>query len=195
MEADFADFFRHAYPKTVVVLCQMGFSLAAAEDAAAEAMTSLLTTSVEITNPLAWAMKTAIRHASRAARRDRLGRQKAELAARRDRRDVEEIDTDRLNELDEVALGLLRRLTPVRRQVITLYYQGFETYEIAEILEIKEATIRSHRRHAKKQFAGFADELHAEVRGEFEEFFTLLLTEEVTTDDQQLRDLGRFRCR
>ncbi|SDC73791.1 sigma-70 family RNA polymerase sigma factor [Actinokineospora iranica] len=182
MDAEFQDFFRHAFPKTVAVLRQMGFGLEESADSASEAMIALLTSTAEITSPLAWVVKIAIRDASRNAQRAVLGRQKAALAARRDRPKVSEIGS---GQLDEVVLDLLMRLSPVRRQVIALYYQGFETYEIADILASKESTIRSHRRHAKIQLSGFVRELRAEVQGEFDEFLTLLQIEEVPTRGQR----------
>jgi RNA polymerase sigma factor (sigma-70 family) len=181
VDAEFRDFFHEGFPRTVTWLLQAGFGLQEAEDAAAEAMTTFFVRRPVVGNPMAWVAKVAFRTASRSARRRRLGRDKAILAAQRDRRDPPQIGA---GQLDEVVLDLLARLTPARRQVVALAYQGFANEEIAEILDTKPATVRSHRRHARHQLSSLVAELRAQVRGEFDEFLTQLQTEEVPRHDQ-----------
>jgi DNA-binding CsgD family transcriptional regulator len=42
----------------------------------------------------------------------------------------------------------------VQRLVFALTYDGLACKEIAEVLEVSEATVRSHLRHARKKLKG-----------------------------------------
>ncbi|AEV86914.1 RNA polymerase sigma-E factor [Actinoplanes sp. SE50] len=58
--------------------------------------------------------------------------------------------------LDSAALeadavrGLFALLTPMQRQVISLYYDGYPTNEIADSLNISQSTVRVHLQRARQ---------------------------------------------
>lgn len=51
-------------------------------------------------------------------------------------------------------LRLLRALPPMQRTVAALAYDGSTCEEVAMLLGISEATVRSHLRHARKNLKG-----------------------------------------
>lgn len=54
-----------------------------------------------------------------------------------------------LAEGQQNVLSVFRRLPLMQRLVLALIYDGFTCREIAEMLGITEATVRSHLRHAR----------------------------------------------
>ena len=123
-----------------------------AEDAAEDAMASAFGRWDTLTNPTAW-VRTAGRHNA----------QHAEIRARRQR----ERDTDHVRDLYaayvhtsqqamefavelDATFKLIADMPPRRREVVALAFDGHMVGDIAQILAIKQSTVRSHLRHARQ---------------------------------------------
>ncbi|MEU7576075.1 RNA polymerase sigma factor [Streptomyces sp. NPDC041068] len=141
----FAEFFRAEFPRVVRGLMRAGATYEEAEDSAQEAMQALLRDWAICKSPTGWVRKAAWRAYCKKAIRNRTRMARESLHAR-----MECPAPQDRTEPDEHAwvLHVLRALPPRQGQVLALYLDGYATWEIAELLEVKAGTVRSNLRHA-----------------------------------------------
>jgi RNA polymerase sigma factor (sigma-70 family) len=145
---DFDEFFRAEFTLLVAFLRRLGHGLEASKDAAAEAMVCALHSWNRLTTPQAWVRIAARRIALRELRRQRRLTDRAVstgLVTSDPSPDPSDVVTGRLR-----VAALLATLPSQQREVISWYLDGFQTCEIAELLGISEANVRSTKRHARK---------------------------------------------
>jgi RNA polymerase sigma factor (sigma-70 family) len=149
-DSGFVSFFRERFGRTVVLLITIGASRADAEDATQEAMAWAWQRWESIDKPGAWVRTVAVRAYWRLIR------------ARPQTVSLDEPVTERIvdpglsifTEEQQHVLRLLRALPPMQCNVAALTYDGSTCEEIAMLLGISEATVRSHLRHARKNLKG-----------------------------------------
>jgi len=156
----FGDFFRRDFAGLVAFLVAAGAGRAEAEDAAQEAMVAAHRHWPELDHPKAWVRTVAWRDVCRRRRRLLDGVRRAVLGGWAE-------ETAPRASVDSVleglyVLGLLARLTPRRRAVMALHLEGFDATEIAAIVAMTPATVRSHLRHAREQLRGLVAESRVE---------------------------------
>ncbi|GAA3435802.1 RNA polymerase sigma factor [Kutzneria kofuensis] len=147
----FDDYFRADFPRLVKFLVTAGFAFEAAQDAAEEAMLTVLQEWSTLRSPHAYVRKVALRWAVNQARRDR------ERVARSVRGGwLPQEETDPVAEVDDRLDGgprvtaLLAGLPARQRVVLAWHLDGFSNSEIAEHFGLKPATVGSNLRHAKQ---------------------------------------------
>lgn len=145
----FDTFFRREYIALITFLRRLGFDREDAEDATQEAMACAFERWRTITNARGWVRSAAYRIALRHERRRRDGRSKAMAVWVMSRR----ADNEQIDAVDENLriIGLLRGLPPQQRLTMTWYLDGFGIGEIAEYMDVNQATVRSNLRHARKR--------------------------------------------
>jgi RNA polymerase sigma factor (sigma-70 family) len=131
----------------VAFVRRLGYSLEDAKDAAAQAMTDACCRWQEINEPRPWVRVAARRIALYEARHRRAGVNKAIRVWAESRH--EEVDQLYPMEGRLRVLALLDCLPDQQREVMAWYLDGYETQEIARHLGISDATVRSHKRHAR----------------------------------------------
>jgi RNA polymerase sigma factor (sigma-70 family) len=144
---DFDGFFRRDYVSLIGFLCKVGFDREEARDAAAEAMTLAFRCWLELKSPRAWVRTVAYRIALGQARRDREGVHRAIASwsgAHVDGQEAFRVVEERLRIVE-----LLDLLPPQQRRAMAWRLDGFEISEIAEQMEVSDATVRSTLRHAR----------------------------------------------
>ena len=141
---EFRAFFMKEFNPVVGLLIKTGASREDAEDAAQEAMQSVLRGWPGIEHPKAFVCKAAIRVRNRIWEKARADQQPPVLS--------EEVVApfDAREDVDEV-LKQLRSLPPMQRTVLALHVDGFEPAEIAEITGENADTVRSNLRHARRK--------------------------------------------
>jgi len=146
----FEAFFRRDFPALVGALIKDGFSRDDALDAAEAAMVQALTDWDRVRNPTAWVRKVAMRSAIAAARKRREDTQRA---VRGGWLPSTHNDHERIAVIDERSrvLGMLARLPDKQRSVMAFHTDGLDTDEIADLLGLEPATVRSHLRHAREK--------------------------------------------
>ncbi len=149
--ADFDDFFRDNLAALQAFVIKSGFSREEAADAAQEAMVGACRAWDYISTPRAWVYRVAIRSAIRAAARQTDGIRRAVAGGWAT--SSQQAAADQLAAVDEQPLVevLLARLPDRQRAVIAWHLEGFDIGEIAELLEMKPATVRSTLRHARQR--------------------------------------------
>lgn len=143
-------FFRQEYKHVVAFLRIAGASHEQAEDSTQNAMVELLRHWAEIRNAAGWVRRVALNDFRDTIRRDALAVIKAlragELA-------VSHFDTPEANvdsrESREVR-ALLSQLPPAQQKTVALWMAGLSPHEIAQALNVSEATARSNMRHARQ---------------------------------------------
>jgi RNA polymerase sigma factor (sigma-70 family) len=157
----FEAFFRRSYRALVGQLLVADFAPEIAEEAVQDAMTAAHRQWGEIANPGAWVRFVALRHAKRAAVRQR----------RRQARDhdhsqqivtqqiVHQQSTDPFAQLDHAdwVAGVISRLPAEQRAVMALFFDQLTSTEIGECLGKNEATVRSTLRHARQRLRQHLD--------------------------------------
>lgn len=149
-DSGFVSFFRERFGRTVVLLITMGASRADAEDAAQEAMVLAWQKWESIDKPAAWVRTVAVRAYWRL------------VSTQPQTVSLEEPVPESIagsglsifTEEQQHVLRLLRALPPKQRTVVALAYDGSTCQEIAMLLGISEATVRSHLRHARENLKG-----------------------------------------
>jgi RNA polymerase sigma-70 factor (ECF subfamily) len=147
---EFETFFRRGFPALVGVLIKAGFSRDEALDAAEDAMVEANAQWDRIQDPGPWVRKVAIRTAIAAARRRREDVRRSVqggwLSSAHD-------DHERIAVVDERSrvVALLARLPDKQRVVMVLHMEELDTDEIADLLGLEPATVRSHLRHAREK--------------------------------------------
>lgn len=134
----------------MVLLITMGASRADAEDATQEAMIRAWQRWESIDKPEAWVRTVAVRAYWRMVN--------ARPQTAPFNEPVPESTADPslsiFTEEQQHVLRLLRALPPMQCNVAALTYDGSTCGEIAILLGISEATVRSHLRHARKNLKG-----------------------------------------
>ncbi|GAA3879168.1 sigma-70 family RNA polymerase sigma factor [Saccharothrix violaceirubra] len=141
----FDEFFRADFARLIAYLGKLGFRREDAEDAAEEAMTILYTRWSQVEHPGAWVRSAARRCASRFARREQERGAREALGGT--------LGHDGAHHVEEVLwlTDELARLPTRERDVVALRVEGFSAAEIATILAVRPATVRSHLRNARKR--------------------------------------------
>jgi RNA polymerase sigma factor (sigma-70 family) len=146
-ENGFASFFQERFSRTVVLLISAGASRADAEDATQEAMIQAWQHWQSIRKPTAWLRTVAFRTWPKQGDIQRFKTVPLEDA---DRSTILYPDLSIFATEQQQVLRLLRALPPMQRAVAALFYDGAPCGEIAELLDVSEATVRSHLRHARR---------------------------------------------
>lgn len=144
----FTEFFAADFPSLVGFLCKHGFETEVARDAASEAMLCAFQTWDSIDSPRAWVRQVAIRLATRQVARARDGVNRGDWAS------PDEYAEDKLMVLLEntsLIVTVLERLPERQREVMAWSLDGFTHAEIAERLGVRQGTVRSTIRHARKR--------------------------------------------
>jgi RNA polymerase sigma factor (sigma-70 family) len=149
-EDGFASFFRKQFSRIAFLLITLGASQADAEDATQEAMILAWEKWDSIDDHAAWVYTVAVRTYWRLLRTRPAIVSLPESALET----TVASDLNMLTEEQHHVLSVLRQLPPARRFVVAMKYDGLACKKIAEILEISEATVRSHLRHARKNLKG-----------------------------------------
>lgn len=134
----------------MVLLIAMGASRGDAEDATQEAMVQAWHRWDSIDKPEAWIRTVAVRAYWKLV-------STRPQAVSLDESVPENIVYSGLSIFtveQQLVLHLLRALPPMQRSVAGLAYDGSTCEEIAMLLGISEATVRSHLRHARKNLKG-----------------------------------------
>jgi RNA polymerase sigma factor (sigma-70 family) len=143
-EDGFVSFFPEQFRKTAFLLIRMGASRVDAEDATQEAMVQALRKWDRVSKPAAWVTTVAICEWRKLLRR----RSQTVSLDESVQEPVPASDLSVLSEEQQYVLGLFRALPFMQRCVVALLYDGYTRGEIADMLNISEATVRSHLRHA-----------------------------------------------
>lgn len=149
-DSGFVSFFHERFGRTVVLLIAMGASRTDAEDATQEAMVQAWQSWRSIDKPEAWVRTVAVRGYWK------LIRARPQTVSL-DGAVPESIAAPGLSiftEEQQHVLRLLRALPPMQCSVAALAYDGLTCDEIAALLGISEATVRSHLRHVRKNLKG-----------------------------------------
>jgi RNA polymerase sigma-70 factor (ECF subfamily) len=129
----------------------MGASKADAEDVVQEAMLEALVHWDKIGEPVPW-LRTVVLRKYWALARNRKLEVPLEEAGVDD--PVTGSDLGIYADEEQQVLRVLRELPSQQRAVTALCYDGMETHEIAELVGISPATVRSHLRHARATLKG-----------------------------------------
>ncbi|WP_194838606.1 RNA polymerase sigma factor [Nocardia sp. XZ_19_369] len=149
-EVAFAAFYRESAPRLIGFLVLQGARPADAAEITQEVMIKLWRSWSVVTKPMAWARVTASRALARrmaAIEEDLIaefGERSAVLAA--DSGIDEWIENNHY-------YRLLRALPPRQRQVMVWTMEGYSSVEIAELLRLNPATVRSNLRKARRALA------------------------------------------
>jgi RNA polymerase sigma-70 factor (ECF subfamily) len=149
-DSGFVSFFRERFSRTVVLLITMGASQADAEDATQEAMVLAWQKWDSIDTPAAWVRTVAVRAYWRLVRTRPQTVSLDEFVPE----SIADPSLSIFTEEQQHVLRLLRALPPMQRTVVALAYDASTCEEIAMLLGISEATVRSHLRHARKNLKG-----------------------------------------
>ncbi len=96
--------------------------------------------------PGAWVRRAVVNRSVSLTRR-RVSEAKAMLRIRRERR----VEPPALDQADDDFWSEVRRLTPRQRQVVSLHYvNDLRVHEIAAILEVSDATVKTHLQRARR---------------------------------------------
>ncbi|MFI1062830.1 RNA polymerase sigma factor [Streptomyces spororaveus] len=147
-DAEFAALFADLAPRLLQHLLYLGAQPAEAEDAVHDAMVSLLTArkgGMEVHHPKAWARTVAVRSYFRRQHRETLVSEVPDAAA--------PISVDA-----EVAAAVdfreaLKRLPARQSDIMRLFVADYSVSDIADLMGMEPATVRSNLRHARKKLA------------------------------------------
>jgi RNA polymerase sigma-70 factor (ECF subfamily) len=144
-EDGFASFFREQFSRVAFLLIKLGASRADAEDAAQETMVEVWQKWDSIDNPAAWVCAVAVfKYRKLLSKRPTTVSLPESVSAT-----TVAPDLIFLAEEQQHVLSVFHLLPLMQRIVLALTYDGFTCREIAELLGITEATVRSHLRHAR----------------------------------------------
>jgi RNA polymerase sigma-70 factor (ECF subfamily) len=150
---DYDSFFRACYLPVVRTVFLVVHDRTLAEDVAQEAFYRLLKHWRSVSTyelPEAWVRRVAIRIAVREVRR----------AAARVAKERTEVVVERYDDLpDPDVARAVRELSPMQRTAVALYYwEDRPVAEIAEILEVSDATVKQHLHRARHRLADLLEE-------------------------------------
>jgi RNA polymerase sigma factor (sigma-70 family) len=145
---EFAIFYEAEMPRLVRYLVKCGISEHDAQEAAQHAFEELFKQWDSVRSPKAWLRTVAFRMLHKAhVKNERLLGGYDQPGALRTSARIE------LREEADAVLSALLQLPMAQRQVFALYYDGFETCEIADILEMTEAAVRQNRARARARLS------------------------------------------
>jgi RNA polymerase sigma factor (sigma-70 family) len=130
----------------------MGASRADADDCVQEAMLLAWKRWGTIGEPAAWVNAVAVRGYWRLARR-----RHQEVSLDEAVREPADPGLGIFTEEQQQVLHLLRQLPAQQRNVAALFYDGMATEEIAAVVGVSPATVRSHLRHARTTLRGLLE--------------------------------------
>jgi len=161
-DESFDDFYRDDLTRLVAFLCKAGFGLEPAKDAANEVMTLAYKNWSSIRSPRAWVRKAAFRAAVKEAERTRT---EAGRAAASGWLVDSYVDIAGHAEVEEqpTIKALLARLPPQQQQVMAWHLEDFRAGEIAEVMGLEPATVRSHLRHARDALRSIFEKSRSET--------------------------------
>lgn len=128
------------------LLIKLGASRADAEDAAQEAMVLAWQKWDSIDDHAAWVNTVAVRSYWKLLRTRSVTVPLPKSASEA----IVKSDLSIFTEEQQHVLSVLRQLPLKQRLVVALTYDGWTCKEVAEVLGISEATVRSHLRHVRK---------------------------------------------
>ncbi|MFD8767125.1 RNA polymerase sigma factor [Streptomyces mirabilis] len=142
----FVPFFSEQFPQLVAILMSKGYGREDSLDAAESAMTDACSRWGELRSPKAYALKIAVREAAKNASR---GREDIDRAIKGDWARPPQNTERVISRIEDEAwlICLLSQLPEGQRNVMALWVDNVN--EIAQALEIKKATVRSHLRYAR----------------------------------------------
>ena len=146
---EFAIFYEAEMPRLVRYLVKCDNSVHDAQEAAQHAFEELFKQWDSVRSPKAWLRKVAFRMLHKVHVKNERplgGAQGTGLVITTSAR-IE------LREEADAVLSALLQLPMAQRQVFALYYDGFETCEIADILEMTEAAVRQNRARARARLS------------------------------------------
>ena len=145
-DEEFVTFFNQEWPR-LLAYCRAAFdlSLPAAEDVAQESFLNVYRRWDTISTPSAYLRKVATRLAIKRPPEDPRD-DVADLVA-------DGIPSDDRAEIRQVVQQALRQLPSQQRAVFALQLDDYPDAEIAQILGLTNATVRSYRRHARQTLA------------------------------------------
>jgi RNA polymerase sigma-70 factor (ECF subfamily) len=144
-EDGFASFFREQFSRIAFLLIKLGASRADAEDATQDALVLAWRKLDSIDDHAAWVYTVATRAYWRVLRTRPVPAPLPESAPAT----TTASDLGIFTEEQQHVLSVLRQLPLMQRVVLALIYDGLTCKDIAEVLGISEATVRSHLRHAR----------------------------------------------
>jgi len=150
--SSFASFFRGRFGRTAVLLVAMGASRDDADDCVQEAMILAWKRWDTIRDPATWVNTVAVRRYWRLARR-----RQQEVSLDETVPEPADADLGIFTDEQQQVLRLLRQLPAQQRNVAALFYDGTATEEIAELVGVSPATVRSHLRHARATLRGLLE--------------------------------------
>ncbi|MBZ9596365.1 sigma-70 family RNA polymerase sigma factor [Streptomyces erythrochromogenes] len=145
-DAEFAALFEDLAPRLLQHLLYLGAQRAEAEDAVHDAMMSLLLTlrgGAQVQHPRAWVRKVAARSFFRRQRRETLMSEVPDAAA------PLSVDTEVAAAVD--ILEALKRLPARQSAIMRLSAADYSVADIAAVMDMEPATVRSNLRHARKK--------------------------------------------
>lgn len=151
-------FFREQFSRIAFLLITDGASRADAEDATQEAMVLARRNWDSIDNHAAWVHTVARRRYRRVLRMRKATVQLPESALETTAAS-DASDLSIFTEEQQHVLGVIRQLPLMQRRVFARVYYGLSCKEIAEVLGISEATVRSHLRHARNNLKEILKEM------------------------------------
>jgi RNA polymerase sigma-70 factor (ECF subfamily) len=143
-------FFRREFRVIVKAVMYAGANLDDAEDAVSTAMIEAYLAWPLLTNPAAWVRTAALHNFINSAQRNRRRPLLEAQVGRRDRVDTTPAaPAEEPDERDHV-LAALRELPPTQRKVMALVLDGHAPAQIADMLGVNPASVRSNLRHARQ---------------------------------------------
>jgi RNA polymerase sigma factor (sigma-70 family) len=159
-DRSFDEFVRVEIRNLLNHVLQAGASRPEADDAVQEALAEAYAQWSTIRFPRRWVQRVSLRHHVRTRQRDR-ERPTREVNAVPASRATSAADAEFLRVEEEAAVvRVIADLPRAQGRTLALCYDGYQTAEIAKILEVSEATVRSHLRYARAALkrAGISDE-------------------------------------
>ncbi|MGW5748518.1 RNA polymerase sigma factor [Amycolatopsis sp. NPDC003861] len=151
----FEEFFRVTFPSVVSHLIKQGVDHSDAVDVAQESMLAVYDKWNEVQHPRAFVFKVAVLRARdlwrKQYRRKSSAGELANLLA--DEELAPSAEDVALGRSAELTLSLLAKLPIRQRQVLAFWMDGFRAEEVADMLELSPAAVRSHLRHARRRLA------------------------------------------
>ncbi|QXJ21998.1 RNA polymerase sigma factor [Actinomadura graeca] len=154
--SEFEEFFRAEFGGAVrYVTSKVGVDRSTAEDAAQNAFVKIAKSwphAIDLKKPSAYLRRIAYNEALSITRKSARHVPVSDTSLHFDRLMIS------MDEIDEVELqqslrNLLKLLPPRQSSVVALAHDGKTTADIAVVLDISEATVRSHLRHAREKLA------------------------------------------
>ncbi|MFG1659591.1 RNA polymerase sigma factor [Micromonospora chersina] len=146
--AEFSEFYRAEFRGLMAFLIMQGLDSSGAADVVQEAMVGAFRNWKAIEHPRAWVRTVAVRLWRRQATTNHV-QPVAQVPEPHQSEDSHQVEAEAGQRHDLVRL--LGRLPARQREVIALNFDGYNPTEIAEMLQLDVATVRSNLRHARQR--------------------------------------------